>query len=317
LISTVPTTLADRSSYALRYVFDAHQSVGVSASADGGSFRLVEVVDGRENRELRRLPTARGPQYDGFTVADGLLYWVETAVESDGTRSRLWSARVNPGEAAGAPSVVVDDMGPVVFYDSAFDIIVADGTISWAIAANPIRPGTIVRSVPVGGGPVAERGYAGPWRQTTRPWLVSATTGSPSLLNMETGQLVAVASTGAEGVSCGAAWCRFTIQNAQGTVRLDLVRPDGSQRTRIAGPGTKFEGLDPGLLDRYELFNETGGELAEGDRRLMAYDIQRRTTTVIEVGPGALVNSRGTYAWWLSGDYRSPIWHVLDLRTLG
>jgi len=28
------------------------------------------------------------------------------------------------------------------------------------------------------------------------------------------------------------------------------------------------------------------------------------------------VTNRGQYAWWLSGDIRSPTWHVLDLGAL-
>ena len=42
----------------------------------------------------------------------------------------------------------------------------------------------------------------------------------------------------------------------------------------------------------------------------------KAATTMIEVGPIALVNSAGGYAWWISGDVTSPAWHILDLRAL-
>jgi hypothetical protein len=316
-IFTVPTTLPDGSSYALRHVLGNGHSVGVSLSLDGASFRLVELTEGQD-RQLRALPAKSGPQFDGFTFADGHLYWIETQIESDGdARSRLWRASVgDQGTSVGEPQQMVPDMGYVVVYDSAFDLMVADGVISWVSADGAARPGSVLRSTPVAGGPITDQSYGGAWRQTTRPWLVSATTGALKLLNTATGETVAVAGTGAEGVSCTAQWCRFTISSSDGPVRLDLVRPDGSGRIRVAGPGTRFEALDPAMLGRYEILSQTGGDLAEGEQRLLVYDIDQATTREIEVGTASLVTNRGQYAWWLSGDIRSPIWHVLDLGAL-
>jgi hypothetical protein len=208
-------------------------------------------------------------------------------------------------------------MGPAIFYDSAYDLIVADGTITWLVAAGSTRPSTILRSMPVGGGPVTDRGIAGPWRQLSRPWLASADIAAAAIRNVETGQVVSVPATTSDVVTCGPQWCRFTVQGADGPVRLGLMRPDGTQRTRVAGPGTRYEGIDPALLGRYELLSESGGKLPEGDRRLLVYDNRTATTRVVEVGPGGLATSRGPYAWWIGGDFRSPVWHVLDLRMLG
>jgi hypothetical protein len=317
-IFAVPTTLPDGSSYALRYVLDSGHSLGASLSLDGASFRLVE-LNGGKYRQLRALPAASGAQFDGFTSAEDHLYWVETQIEPDGySRSRLWRANVGaPAAPVGEPQQMIPDMGDVVIYDSAFDLIIADGVISWLTADGSTRPTSVLRSTPVGGGPITDQRYIGAWRQTSRPWLVSATTGALKLLNTATGETVAVAGTGAEGVSCTAQWCRSTISSSDGPVRLDLVRPDGSQRTRVAGPGIRFEALDPAMLGRYEILSQTGGDLAEGEQRLLVYDIDQATTREIEVGPASLVNNRGRYAWWLSGDIRSPIWHALDLTALG
>jgi hypothetical protein len=317
-IFAVPTTLADGSSYALRYVLGSGHSVGVSLSMDGTSFRLVELTEGRF-RQLRALPAYSGPQFDAFAFAEDHVYWVETQIESDGNaRSRLWRASVAAASASvGEPQQVLADMGYVVIYDSIFDLMVADSVISWISAAGATRPASVLRSMPVSGGPISQQTYEGAWRQTTRPWLVSATTGALKLVNTVTGETVAVAGTGAEGVSCSGQWCRFTISSSDGPVRLDLVRPDGSQRTRVAGPGTRFEALDPAMLGRYEILSQTGGDLAQGEQRLLLYDIDQATTREIEIGTASLVTNRGRYTWWLSGDIRSPIWHVLDLAALG
>jgi hypothetical protein len=316
-IATVPTALADGSSYALRYVLGPGSSVGTSLAANGSSFRLVQVVDGRMVAEVRRLPTASGAQYDGFTAADGRLYWIETVIGEDGvSRSQLWTATIGRDLTVTEPRSLLADMGLIIVYDSATDLIVADGTISWVVAANPTRPGTVLRSMPVGGGPTTDRGFNGPWRQIGRPWLASAAVGAASMLNTDTGQIYPVQATASDTVECGPQWCHFTVQSSDGPVRLGLMRPDGTQRTRLAGPGARFDNHDPALPGRYELFSETGGDLTQADRRLKLYDITTATTTLVETGPGGPATSRGGYAWWISGDYRSPTWHVLDLSTL-
>ena len=83
-----------------------------------------------------RWPAANGPQYDGFTFADGRLYWIETQIEPGGyTRSRR-GVPTSPERARpwASPQQVVADMGYVVVYDSAFDLLVADGVVSWVYA---------------------------------------------------------------------------------------------------------------------------------------------------------------------------------------
>jgi hypothetical protein len=318
LIVTVPTTLADGSSYGLRYVLGRDSSVGTSMAADGSAFRLVQVVNGRAVAEIRRLPASQGPQFDGFTVADGSLFWIETVVGPDGvSRWQLWSAAVGPGDAVVVtPRQLLADMGYVIIFDSAYDLIVADGTISWVVAADPLHPGTVLRSMPVGGGPITDHGFAGPWRQVGRPWMTSAALGSASILNVDTGQIVSAPATASDFVECGPQWCHFAVQSSDGPVRLGLMRPDGTERIRVAGPDTRFETHDPALLGRYELFSESGNGMPTGDRRLQIYDIKRGTTRLVEAGPGGRAASRGTYAWWIAGDFRSPVWHVLDLRAL-
>ena len=318
MILTLPTQLSDGSSYALRYVIDSKRSIGASLSADGASFRLVELIDG-EVHQLRSLQASGGPQFDGFAHAHGNVYWVETVINPDySVKSSLWSASIaGDGPGVGEPQQMVADMGYIVIYDSVYDLIVADGVISWVTASGGMPLRSILRTMPVAGGPITDRSYVGAWRQTTRPWLLSATTGSLKLLNADNGVTVDVAGTGAEGVACTGQWCRFTISSTDGPVRLDLVRPGGSQRTRIAGPGTRFEALDPAMLGRYEILSQSDPSLPEDQQRLLIYDIERATTREIEIGMTSLVTNRGEFAWWLSGDIRSPSWHVLDLKALG
>ncbi len=315
LIVTVPNLLPDGSSYALAYVIDAGHTVGVAAAPDASLFSVVAVADGHVSTELRRLPADRGPIFNGFTLADGQLYWAETTIKDDGTdQSQLWTAPVDSTATFGSPRVLVADMGNAIFAGSAFDIIVADRTISWAATAGPPRPGTLVRSVSVNGGPISEHFYEGAWRQSTRPWLVSATMSTVALLDISTGQQHPIAGANVEQISCAPQWCRRTIFNGGDPVRLELQHSDSSQRIRLAGPNTVFATLDPALLGRYELLAQSGPNLRPGDQQLQLYDVEQQTTTIVEITLAALVNAHDGYAWWLSGDFRSPIWHVLDLR---
>jgi hypothetical protein len=318
LVTTTAGTLTDGSSYGLRYVLSKSSSVGTSLAAQDGTYRLLWVVDGRPVLELRRLPVASGPQFDGFTSDDGHLYWAETATAADGlTHSQLWQAPIGSDDTVGQPRRLVDDMGPAIFYDSAYDLVVADGTITWVVVTGSIHPGTILRSMPIGGGPITDRGFAGPWRQIARPWLASAAGGgNASMLNVTTGQVVSVPATASDNVECSPQWCRFTVQGPGGPVRCGIMRPDGSQNTRVAGPDTQFQGPDPALLGRYELLSEEGSDLPTASRRLLVFDHQQGSTRLIETAPGGLATSRGSYAWWISGDFKAPDWHVLDLKAL-
>jgi hypothetical protein len=315
LVSQVPTRLADGSSYALRYVIDSRRSVGISAAADGSAFRVVEVADGAVVTTLRSLASETGPFFDAF-VSDGQrVYWTETTLRGDGTDlTGLWAATIAT-TAMGPAEPVVDDMGFVYLSGSAYDVIVGDGVISWAVVDGVEVLGVQVRSVPVMGGPVTTSIHEGAWRQTARPWLTVSTTDAAGLLNVQTGERLMFAGTGIERVNCAPAWCRVTLTNGDETLRLELAAPDGSQRRRIAGPGVRFITVDPAALGRYELLSDTNG-LSSGEMRLLLFDARTDTTSLVDIGPLALVSVRDRYAWWQSGTATDPVWRVLDLGAL-
>jgi hypothetical protein len=100
------------------------------------------------------------------------------------------------------------------------------------------------------------------------------------------------------------------------SVRLELMAPDGSDRTAIAGPDTFFATVDPLALGRYELLSQTGADLAPGQMRLLLYDVSTGTTREVESGPRAQVSVRDGWAWWLAGESNAAVWHALHLAVL-
>jgi hypothetical protein len=210
---------------------------------------------------------------------------------------------------------VVADLGGILFTGSAHDVIVADDTLSWAVVDGWRFSQTTVRSVPLAGGPLTERTYPGAWRQIARPWLVS--NASPTtMLNQETGEQVTVPGSELALTECAPDWCRVTVDSGGDVAWSELVSPDGTRRTRVAGANIGFITIDPATFGRYEILSQIGGDIEPGEHRLLLYDARQRTTTVIETGPLALVSVRGGWAWWLAGDQVDPVWHVLDLAAL-
>jgi hypothetical protein len=312
----MPTVLADGSNYTIRYVIGPDRTVGVAAQADGSSFGVVVVSGDRILAHVRSVPTSDGPFFDAFVFYDGAIYWTETTIGADGTDiTALWAVAL-AADSVGEPRVVVPDMGFAQLSGSAYDVVVADGRISWAAVAGVQQPSTLVRSVAVAGGPTGERTFSGSWRQIERPWLASTSPGSMVLLNQDTGAEVTVPGSDVAPTDCTPQRCRVRVTSAGDTVRLELVAPDGSGRTRIAGPATFFAAVDPLVLGRYELLSETGGDLTPGQMRLLLHDAATGRTTEVETGPRSQVAVRDGWAWWLAGDFSAPVWHALHLAAL-
>jgi hypothetical protein len=193
---------------------------------------------------------------------------------------RLW--RFNwrrPGRAA----LVTADTGQAVFFQTQYDLVVADGKVHWAAAdlvAN--MPVTQIRSVPLTGGKVAVREERGTFVLSAWPWLVTPFSGRAEparLINLATGEKVTVGHTPGELARCSPAWCRVGITGEAGLVRTDLKRPDGSQRRRMAGGDAAPALNDVALLDRFEVLVST----VAGDR-LELFDITAGRTVVIDSG---------------------------------
>jgi len=315
-VLAMPSLLEDGSNYTLRYVVDASRTIGVAAAPDRLAFGVVVVAGDRIVARLRELPAESGPFFDAFIWYEGSIYWTETTIGPEGTDvTQLWAAMV-AAQDVGEPRLVVPDMGFVSLSGSAYDVIVAEGTITWAAVAGAGQPGTLVRSVPVAGGNVTESAWPGAWRQIARPWLASTTPGATVLLNQSTGEQVTVPGSDVARTSCTPDRCRVTVTSASDSVRLELVAPDGADRIRVAGPRTKFATIEPLALGRYELLYEFGGDLAPGQMWLLLYDDTSGTTAEVETGIESLVNVRDGWAWWLAGDISAPVWHVLNLASL-
>jgi hypothetical protein len=222
----------------------------------------------------------------------------------------------------GVPVALTADTGAAVFFNSQYDLVLAQGRVWWAAAAPTDALATEVRSVPISGGKVTMRTVPGPYQLSIWPWLQSAGGGNTPLhlLNLDTGQPVPIARSAAELVACTPQWCRSILQSADGTAtRFDVMRPDGSDRRRIAGANAAAVSSDVAFLGRFEVLTVTETGKQAGKQDLEVYDIGTRTTTVVATDVG-MVLCRGGMLWWSTGDKPGgdgvEQWHTVDLRTL-
>jgi len=304
--SSSPARLADGAPYTPLLYADATTSVGTAPL--GSAERLVLRSPAGE-RELRRIEQSRYPQFLGFTVADGVLYWAEsTATPAGPYETRLWRASLAAGEPA---TSLTADTGAAVFFDSQYDLVVADGRVHWVAAPPDDAPRTELRSVALTGGPVTTEVIEGRFRWSAWPWRQSVDQQGPlRLVNHATGETRTVTTAAAETVGCTPTWCRSAVETGAGSNLFDVMHPDGSARRRIPGD-VNAATVDTGLLDRYELFTDLDGEQV----RLLAYDLGSGALTVLATGVG-LVVVHGGVVWWSAPPDDPTEWRALDLRTL-
>jgi len=310
----LPGRLADDRAYTPWFHVDADTSVGTALTGDGASVRLL--VRGRDGapRELLRLPAAGNPQFNGFTVSGDDLLWMVSAGDGE-TRATLYRADWRRG---GPAVTLTADTGDVIFFNSQYDLVVADGRVHWA-AARAEEQVTEIRSVPVRGGAQTVRRLEGAYALSAWPWLTSAGStqaGPVELRNLTTGQRIAVGGAASELVTCGPVWCRVLVLGpADQPARTDLMRPDGTDRVRMAGGGITSAVLDVALVDRFEVLSLTGGGAGGANLKLILYDIKANRSVVLATGV-ATVQGRGPVVWWSTGEAEAVTWHALDLRTL-
>jgi hypothetical protein len=308
---SVPADLPDGTAYTPVWFLDAHTSIGTAPSRDGHWLRLmVRKADG-SLRQLRRLSTRDDPAFPAITVSGDAVVWAE----AHGDRpSHLWTVNLRDGRA---PRQVTADTGQARFYQSDYDLVIADGRVRWVAGAD--NDVTEVRSVPLTGGRVQVTAQTGTWQLSVWPWLVDGLTsasGASTLRNVVTGRNLAVSPSRTAVTNCSPHWCRVVSLTGDGFPRIDLMRPDGTDRRRVAEGLVETAVTDVGTLDRFEVYAQTGGNAdLTGNVQLMVYDIAGRRT--VQVSPDAAnVVYRGGVLWWSTGSRQLFLRHSLDLRTV-
>jgi hypothetical protein len=173
----------------------------------------------------------------------------------------------------------------------------------------------------VTGGKVSVRTEPGAWARSTWPWLVSAGTGESGpiqLLDLAARKRIEVDATGNELVSCSPAWCRMLVLGGDGPARIDLMRPDGTERRQVATGAASASIIDVAVLDRFEVLSLADAQrTATGNQQLLLYDLTDERVVTVAEGIG-MVLCRGGMLWWstMTGGEITG-WQALDLRSLG
>jgi hypothetical protein len=286
---------------------DATTAVG--QVTDGDFVRLLVEGDGIA-RELRSLPAADDPRFEAMTVSGDELIWAES---SSARPVEIWAVR----RAGGDARLVTADTGNTLFYGNQYDLVVADGRVHWV--AGEGEDSTQIRSVALTGGDVDVREETGRWSLSAWPWLTDDTgaqSGEVRLRELTTGREVRVPFSGAEWGMCAPAWCRVMVMNGEGLVRIDVMRPDGSDRRRVAGKDTQAAVSDVAVLDRFEILSEPGPDFdLTGTAALVVHDLTTGRTVTLSAAADLAATKDGVL-WWSTGAREAAVWHTLDLRTI-
>ncbi|GAA2520879.1 hypothetical protein [Pilimelia columellifera] len=317
VVGSVPAAMPDGPAYDPLYVLTPTVSAGTAPTPDGAASRLVVWDTASVPRVLKTLPLADDPLFAGVTASGDTLLWAETISGGGGSAiSELWSADWRRDVP---PRRLTTATGALAFFNSQHDLTVAENRVHWVALGAGETPVTEIRSTPLTGGAVAIQKLAGQWALSAWPWLVSAvsaSTGEAQLHNLVENRQIRVPSSASELVTCSPAWCRVQVVGADGPTQLDLMRVDGSQRRRVAGPGATAAITDVAVLDRYEVLTRVGGQGAvDSQQDLLLYDAAGRRTVEVARGVG-MVNSRGGWLWWSTGQDDTTAWRLLDLRSL-
>ncbi|WP_433794516.1 hypothetical protein [Actinoplanes sp. CA-252034] len=286
---------------------DATTAVG--QVTDGDFVRLLVEKEGIA-RELRRLPAADDPRFEAMTVAGDELIWAE----SSGSRPvEIRAVRRDGGDAR----LLTADTGNTLFYGNQYDLVVDGGRVHWVAGEGDAT--TQIRSVALTGGKVDVREEKGRWSLTAWPWLTDDTgaqSGQVRMREMTTGREVRVPFSGAEWGMCAPTWCRVMVMNGEGLARIDVMRPDGSDRRRVAGPGTQAAVSDVAVLDRFEILSEPGADFdLTGTAGLVVHDLASGRTVTLSAAADLAATKDGVL-WWSTGTQEAAVWHTLDLRTI-
>jgi hypothetical protein len=311
---TIPADLPDRTAYEPGLYLDAKNSVGTAPSPDGKFLRLVIRLAGGGIRELRRIPMNRNPSFESLTAAAGAVFWAES---TDGGQ-QLWTADLRAGRPARR---LTADTGDARFYQSQYDLVIAQGRVHWVAAApqTGTAPATEIRSVALAGGRVDVRTVPGTWALSGWPWIVDGwanTAGTGLLRDLMTGRERAVPLTRRGVTACSPTWCQAVSIDDDGYQQIEIARPDGQDRRRVGQRGATTVIADVAVLDRFEVFAQiTGESTLTGRNQLLVYDIATHRTVAISPEGGSVAYRDGVL-WWSTGNQDSFLRHSLDLRTI-
>jgi hypothetical protein len=300
---SIGAKLPDGADYTPLFYADASISAGTAPTPDTTADRLM-LRSPAGDVELRRLDKGRYAQFLGFAAADGILYWAESSALADGAyETRLWRA---PLDGSAAPASLTADTGAAVFFDSEYDLVIADGRVHWVAAAPDDDNRTELRSVAVTGGPVTNVPFTGRFRHTTWPWLVSVDDAAPlTLADPQTGERRVVTKAAAESVVCTPVWCRSMVTAAGDRFLFDARHPDGTDRRRIPGDLVAIT-VDTAIAGRYEIFTT----YRDDRTALVAYDLQTAKLLTLTADTGVSATRAGV-VWWQDG----ATWKSIDLRS--
>ncbi|WP_156037304.1 hypothetical protein [Glycomyces tenuis] len=245
------------------------------------------------------------------------LAWIESRPDEAGrVVSELWIADRGTDGSPGEARLLTGDTGDVVLAGSAYDLQFAAEELHWLATARSAERITEHRSVSTGGGEVEVVGHVGAWQAAAWPWLSSAgsdSLGGAELVRTDNGSGVSVAAGTDELALCSATWCRLIVTAADGS-RIDLVRPDGTERVTVAEGFASAVSADVGLIDRFEPLEESTGETGDS-QRVTLFDLAESETYLVASAAGE-TGADARHLWWSTGSDELRQWHVLDLTDL-
>jgi hypothetical protein len=311
----IPATLPGGLSYSPELILGPALTAGLATSADQ---LHLSVAIARPSGRARILQTdVPGlASFDALTASGGSLFWMRTRTDESGQQhTSLWTASLT---GSGPPRQLAANAGTPEFGGTRYSLQAESGRLHWTGSNTDGGPATTLYSIPVTGGRVTTRAIPGAWQLSAWPWLTTPPSPVPTvtLLNVVTGQRVAVRAPKARITVCGPAWCRISAGDSAQPQDTTVMHPDGSARRRIATGGTTAISDEVALEGRFEPLGGTiDPNAVTAATALTLYDL--RTGRTVMVDPAATeARASGDYLWWSSGDNETRAWHGLDLRTL-
>jgi hypothetical protein len=319
-VVTIASQLPDGSAFQPLLLLDAATAVGIATSPDLATSRLVIRSGDGVIRTLRPLQGQQGSTVAALSAVADQLYWLELADGGDGKRTTtLWRAGLSGASAVAPATLLAADSSDLLYYDSAYDLQVVDGTIHWAAVG--AEGGGELRSVPIAGGVVNVRKLDQLFALTAWPWVTSSGGSKPGdveLLNLTSGERRTVPAGASEILTCTPVWCRVTTLVNQGqSLKFEVEHLDGGDRRAIGNTSLTPLNTDVALLDRFEVLASTSSSNASGyAQKLWLEDLKAGRAVLLDDSVTATVSSRGSFLWWSTGNNETVSWHILDLRQL-